>query len=85
MFCHQKEEESLFVCKSSFIHRQEEEVIPETKAKQPKYLPGEKLLIKLGKERKKQKKRLMLIRYQGVYLVYYMSLYAKWGCLRAIS
>jgi hypothetical protein len=59
MFCHKKEEESLFVCKSSFIHRQEEEeVIPETKSKQPKYLPGEKLLIKLGKERKKQKKKV---------------------------
>jgi hypothetical protein len=61
MFCHKKEEESLFVCKSSFIHRQEEEEVipdPETKSKQPKYLPGEKLLIKLGKERKKQKKKV---------------------------
>ena len=65
--CHQDEGNGFFSCNSYFMPVQEEvcpleDNVPETiKAEQKKnnginYLPGEKLLIQLSKQRKKQKK-----------------------------
>ena len=61
-FCHQDNTESLFVCKSSFVptpepvlsHPQQFEPPPQSK-QTATYLPGERLLIKLGKEKQKKK------------------------------
>ena len=62
-FCHQDNTESLFVCKSSFIPAPEPVLSnpqqfesPHPQIKQTTtYLPGERLLIKLGKEKQKKK------------------------------
>ena len=60
MFCHQEEEQSLFVCQSSFVPQAQPGPGPEQpeQPKKPKYLPGERLLIQLGRERKKTKKKV---------------------------
>ena len=68
---HETEEQSLFTCRSSFTpHVPPQELIslqdhvPESVKEEKKkdggveYLPGERLLIKLGKQRKKKPKTL---------------------------
>jgi hypothetical protein len=60
MLCHNQNENSYFSTRSEFrsvIAPQQPIIVELPKAKDaPKYLPGEKLLIKLGKERKSTKK-----------------------------
>ena len=63
-FCHQDNTESLFVCKSSFVPTPEpilsspQQFEPPPPIKQTTtYLPGERLLIKLGKEKQKKKEK----------------------------
>jgi hypothetical protein len=59
MFCHKQGQESLFKCKSHFVPQEDPSVeVPFEAPSAPTYLPGERLLIKLGKERKKKKKKI---------------------------
>jgi hypothetical protein len=58
MFCHKQGQESLFKCKSHFVPQEDPSVeVPFEAPSAPTYLPGERLLIKLGKERKKKKEK----------------------------
>ncbi len=59
MQCHNQNENSYFSTRSEFrsvIAPQQQLEQPKLKETTAKYLPGEKLLIKLGKERKSTKK-----------------------------
>jgi hypothetical protein len=59
MFCHKQGQESLFKCKSHFVPQEDPSVeVPFEAPSAPTYLPGERLLIKLGKERKKKEKKI---------------------------
>ena len=57
----QDEQDNLFTCKSSFVPFVSPEEQPSLSEEKPKkdevkYLPGERLLIKLGKKKKKERK-----------------------------